>query len=139
MRCPQCESDLDATSQCAKCGGKFVVNAELDAMLASVDAKKDERRTMADWPVGTDPSERRCPVCAHEMSRIKVERVFVERCNDHGVWFDRFELDRVLSPNRDEHGFSPRRSSLPVEAVELGTLGTVVQLVYSQIRRTEPQ
>lgn len=108
-------------------------------MLGEIDGRKPDadRRTMADWPLGGDKSERLCPMCTQPMARIKVERVIVERCGEHGIWFDKFELDRVLSPNRDEHGVSPRRSSRPVEAVELGKFGAVVNLVFSQIRRTD--
>lgn len=140
MRCPQCTTELETgdRNQCPQCGGMFVGDQELNKMLATVDAKKNpnERRTTADWPVGEDVSERKCPVCDQAMHRMTMERVIVERCTPHGVWFDKNELQRVLAPNKDEVDHDGPRSV--ADTFELGSLGTVVGIVYSQIRRTKP-
>ena len=141
MRCPQCSVDLDETSrpECPQCGGTFARNDDLDRLLEVEDNRRapSARRTMADWAIGEEPSERQCPVCEQPMLRAQMERVLVERCVAHGVWFDRDELKRVLAPNVDEPDYAaaqrPHRG--PPAPFELGKLGTVVQLVYSQIRR----
>ncbi len=140
MRCPQCSVALDETSrpQCPQCGGTFASNTELDEMLNVEDNRREARarRTMADWALGDDLSERQCPACDKPMFRATMERVLVERCADHGVWFDRDELQRVLAPNVDEPDYAAAQGRRgPADPFELGKLGTVVQLVYSQIRR----
>jgi Zn-finger nucleic acid-binding protein len=48
---------------------------------------------------GGGPFYRRCPVCSTAMTRINFERtsgILIDRCRDHGVWFDATELDAVL-------------------------------------------
>jgi Zn-finger nucleic acid-binding protein len=145
MRCPQCSVDLDETSrpQCPQCDGTFATNADLEQMLDVEDNRREPsaRRTMAAWPIGDEHSERHCPVCEKPMFRTTMERVIVERCADHGVWFDQSELQRVLAPNVDEPDYAAAQGPRggPADPFELGKLGTVVQLVYSQIRRPNQQ
>jgi Zn-finger nucleic acid-binding protein len=48
---------------------------------------------------GVGPLYRKCPVCASVMNRVNFGRrsgVIVDRCRDHGTWFDAAELDAVL-------------------------------------------
>ena len=45
------------------------------------------------------PFYRPCPSCATAMTRVNFERVsgiLIDRCGDHGIWFDATELDAVL-------------------------------------------
>lgn len=42
---------------------------------------------------------RRCPACTTPMTRINFDRVsgiLLDRCGDHGIWFDASELESVL-------------------------------------------
>jgi Zn-finger nucleic acid-binding protein/ribosomal protein L40E len=42
---------------------------------------------------------RRCPACTTPMTRINFDRVsgiLLDRCHDHGIWFDATELESVL-------------------------------------------
>lgn len=77
----------------------FVTEHELNTMLATSDG--DDHRTLDDWPFA-EPTQRLCPLCSHAMLRVHMERVPVERCKDHGVWFDAGELQQMLSPERDD-------------------------------------
>ncbi len=46
------------------------------------------------------PMYRKCPICASMMARRNFGRrsgVIVDRCNDHGLWFDAAELERILA------------------------------------------
>jgi len=48
---------------------------------------------------GGGPFYRPCPACGTPMTRINFDRVsgvLLDRCRDHGLWFDATELDAVL-------------------------------------------
>jgi Zn-finger nucleic acid-binding protein len=45
-------------------------------------------------------SERHCPVCDETMDEPLVFDVPIDRCEEHGMWFDKAELDRVLERSR---------------------------------------
>jgi Zn-finger nucleic acid-binding protein/ribosomal protein L40E len=50
-------------------------------------------------PPSAGPFYRPCPSCETPMTRINFERVsgiLLDRCRDHGIWFDSTELDAVL-------------------------------------------
>lgn len=50
-------------------------------------------------PPSAGPFYRPCPACRTPMTRINFERVsgiLIDRCRDHGIWFDATELDAVL-------------------------------------------
>jgi Zn-finger nucleic acid-binding protein len=62
-------------------------------------ALRDEVKARARTPQGSGPAYRPCPACQKRMNRINFERVsgiLVDRCRDHGIWFDAAELDAVL-------------------------------------------
>jgi Zn-finger nucleic acid-binding protein len=45
------------------------------------------------------PAYRPCPTCKKRMNRLNFERVsgiIIDRCRDHGIWFDASELDAAL-------------------------------------------
>lgn len=106
--CPACATALEAAGTrmtCSKCRGVLVPAAELDDMLHSMspdDARGlDERLT-----AGTE-APRPCPRCAVPMDAVVLERVPVDRCQAHGIWFDGKELERVLE--RDGVHFADRQ------------------------------
>lgn len=48
---------------------------------------------------GTGPVYRPCPVCSKRMNRVNFGRrsgVLIDRCREHGVWFDACELEQVI-------------------------------------------
>ena len=45
---------------------------------------------------GTVIGKRECPVCALAMSVEASDGVTIDRCADHGIWFDGGELAAVL-------------------------------------------
>lgn len=54
----------------------------------------DAPRALAGDDVG--PSDRTCPACGAAMRRVAAYGAVLDSCADHGVWFDRSELERVL-------------------------------------------
>jgi len=109
MNCPRCAVPLTAQQAerllmhcCFQCGGLFldgvtskrVVDA-LDplAIEASNHAAKNARATVATDAIAP------CPACSKPLDRMPIPAasVTVDVCREHGVWFDRDELHRVVS------------------------------------------
>jgi len=62
-------------------------------------ALRAEVTSRAKTPQGPGPAYRPCPACRKRMNRINFERVsgiLLDRCRDHGIWFDAAELDAVM-------------------------------------------
>ena len=95
-RCPRCTIELvDAGSarSCTQCQGMWVAEGVL--------------RDMAnDMPIPPEPVDLRwhddprkqlaCPSCTNAMDPVLLNRVPIDRCGEHGVWFDAGELAAVL-------------------------------------------
>lgn len=47
-------------------------------------------------PLPAQGPARLCPVCEQRMSSVTLERIPLDRCDKHGIWFDPEELQRVL-------------------------------------------
>lgn len=56
-----------------------------------------ERLPRAPVFTGGGYSERHCPVCDETMDEPLLFDVPIDRCPGHGMWFDKAELDLVLS------------------------------------------
>ncbi|HEY5921426.1 MAG TPA: zf-TFIIB domain-containing protein [Kofleriaceae bacterium] len=142
MQCPKCGVALTGSQNqmaCQTCGGMFVTEALLDEMLRTVDGSIDptERRTLADWPDG-DAGPRLCPHCQAPMLQLVIERIPVERCKTHGVWFDGQELERVLSPHVTAESFTAREEirRFFADHLEFGSLTALIEAIRRLIRRT---
>ena len=95
-RCPRRQTELvDAGSArgCTACEGMWVTEAVLREMAVemkvpptpvALDFELDSRKPIA------------CPSCAAAMVAVRLNRVAIDRCDGHGVWFDRGELAAVL-------------------------------------------
>lgn len=67
--------------------------------VADPAALRTEANTRARPPQSGGPAYRPCPMCRKRMNRVNFERVsgiLLDRCRDHGFWFDATELDAVL-------------------------------------------
>jgi Zn-finger nucleic acid-binding protein/ribosomal protein S27AE len=95
LPCPVCggaalELALDRWT-CAGCGGAFVENAALVVMVGEMIRGPWEMPP----PHGAD-GKRACPVCTLAMQVEWFEDVEIDRCAEHGVWFDPTELGDAL-------------------------------------------
>lgn len=111
LSCPECRAELAALevggtrlAECGACSGLWLGNGCLEALLA------DRERQAAVLafrppppPEGVAPVERvryrPCAACGVLMNRANFQRisgVIVDACRDHGTWFDRDELRRVV-------------------------------------------
>lgn len=83
---------------CMRCGAlwlDFVSTGKvMSSMHAGVLEQSDRASRSAQGPVDTAPANLPCPVCHQPMKRMHVggTTVEVDRCDDHGTFFDRDEL-----------------------------------------------
>jgi Zn-finger nucleic acid-binding protein len=89
MNCIDCGAPMK-TNRCA-CGGAWLSEAKI------VEMAQDMKGTMVALPwVARKGDPRACPVCAKGMLTVSLVKVALDRCADHGVWFDADELQTVL-------------------------------------------
>jgi Zn-finger nucleic acid-binding protein len=74
---------------CEQCRGVLVSAVEVEAMIADLQY---ESFTL---PAG-QPGTRTCPRCTATMTVLALFDIEVDRCEQHGVWFDGKELAMVL-------------------------------------------
>jgi Zn-finger nucleic acid-binding protein len=110
LACPGCgdgthlqaipAGEVGSVKECPKCAGQFVDHDTLRALFAEriaagvKSARPPQNNTLG--PVRYLP----CPTCGVRMNRKNFgERsgVIVDVCRQHGIWFDRGELPRVLA------------------------------------------
>jgi Zn-finger nucleic acid-binding protein len=111
LKCPECRQPLvKATvggvdlSQCHRCGGLWLTRE----LFEGVAADREERGAVlgalpgdqAKGPIALEAVHYRpCPQCARMMNRTnygRISGVILDTCKDHGLWFDKDELRRVL-------------------------------------------
>jgi Zn-finger nucleic acid-binding protein len=109
LACPVCEGELHLNIDrwtCGHCAGTFVENFAIEAMVSEMKSTP--------WQLGAASGERgalACPVCADAMHVESLERVMIDRCGEHGVWFDPLALGAAL---HHASGVHERRSSSAV-------------------------
>lgn len=98
VQCLRCGAGLEATASrwaCAQCGGALVHAKDLSETLAGI-TPHDSRSLDGRMRPATSPL-RRCPCCASAMTAYLLHDILVDRCSEHGVWFDPGELEQVLT------------------------------------------
>ncbi|HSU15497.1 zf-TFIIB domain-containing protein [Longimicrobium sp.] len=113
LACPRCAGELKPVQlgssrvrECAGCAGLWVDNQTFLSIcvdrerLADVGPERPAAGTSsAAGGIDTRVKYLRCPVCRSMMDRInfaRVSGVVVDVCADHGTWFDRNELHRIV-------------------------------------------
>lgn len=104
LTCPVDNSELRFYGDryaCDHCAGTFVLDAAFEAMVMDI--------SKSPWdlppPTGAQGS-RGCPVCRTAMLTEDIEQVPLDRCPQHGLWFDAVELRVTLE--RASGQFEPR-------------------------------
>lgn len=98
-RCPRCGIPLKVTgidwvSSCARCGGLFAARivGPLGERVVAVAEAASQGATMR---AGT-AARVSCPVCMKVTTRESFRSIDVDRCGDHGIWFDRDEVLHLM-------------------------------------------
>lgn len=115
--CPRCERPLETTligeaflDECPSCHGLWVDAASFEKITTSREHQAvvltlgdaTPRAAEAEAPGGVRYIP--CPSCARLMNRLNFAHcsgVIVDLCKEHGVWFDRDELRRIVEFIRD--------------------------------------
>jgi len=111
LKCPECKEALMKAvvgsvelSQCHRCGGVWLSRELFERMAAD----REDRGTVLGALPGNQAKGavtpetvhyRPCPACGRMMNRTnygQISGVILDTCKEHGLWFDKNELRRVL-------------------------------------------
>ncbi len=108
MNCPRCQRPLSTHQAprftmfaCTGCGGMWLDGAASRTVVAAVDPvamqAADSVARAAEQAVDVN-AQAACPQCRNAMERMPIPaaNVVVDTCREHGVWFDRNELQQVV-------------------------------------------
>ena len=122
-RCPSCadralspQPDHPTRLRCDGCKGMLVPTAELEDMIGQL---VQEPWSLADHARAEGEPGRTCPRCVAKMQPLRVFSIALDRCTEHGVWFDSQELAMVLEA---ASGVDPRLIEEGPQYAEMGTL-----------------
>lgn len=96
LRCPGCGTKLTQagrTDRCPSCDGAWIHEDALVGMLQ----ERASALVVLPWQPRPKDNERPCAVCRHPMQTVNLGSVALDRCADHGVWFDSDELAALLA------------------------------------------
>jgi Zn-finger nucleic acid-binding protein len=80
--------------RCQKCKGLWLGHGEVAKILEDAGAEQSSPLSMY-----TDQIEKSalvCPHCGEGLDRHLVDKVELDACAGHGLWFDRDELGKIL-------------------------------------------
>ena len=83
--------------KCEQCAGIWMEESAFQSLMEQTQPGKDHSPL-----VHNDGSERRpCPICTEKMDIAWILFLQLDRCEEHGIWFDTDELERAI---RDDVG-----------------------------------
>lgn len=91
LSCPTCRTPLESagrTESCPTCDGAWIHEEVLVGMLQESTSALVE----LPWTARTPDRERGCAACGKPMQSVALASVALDRCAEHGVWFDKAEL-----------------------------------------------
>ena len=86
---------------CATCGGVMLGADELIEALSAMNS--DELAAIDDLVRPAVVTQRPCPRCRALMDGASIGAVVIDRCAEHGIWFDGKELAAVLEASGEAH------------------------------------
>lgn len=104
--CPRCRVQLvvgAAAPTCARCGGQWLDERRVVDKLTQMRADLEPVKLVIVRRGGRDPFVGRgpCPTCTQPLVAALFNDVAVDRCAEHGMWFDAGELARALLRSAD--------------------------------------
>jgi len=100
LRCPDCQLSLRSMeergtifSRCPKCQGLWFESAAFWSLFREAQPDVEQTELM----IHNDGTPRRpCPECGQDMDIGWINLLQLDQCEQHGIWFDRGELERAL-------------------------------------------
>lgn len=108
MECPVCKNpmvilELDKVEidYCPACKGIWLDGGELELLA-------ENTRGAISFESADNVKEKKykCPICNRKMNKVEFEKsgIIIDRCkNGHGLWFDKGELNSLLSIKELNH------------------------------------
>lgn len=100
LTCPSCRAAALATAgrteRCVQCDGAWIHEDVLVGMLQETASALVSLPWEPREAVEARERDRPCAVCAKPMQAVSLGHVALDRCAEHGVWFDAKELAAVL-------------------------------------------
>jgi Zn-finger nucleic acid-binding protein len=132
--CPTCHAQLVTYGSrlvCESCHGALVTNAELEQLLNEM-SPDDERPLARRLFPGKGPT-RACPRCATNMATNELFGVTIDRCDEHGIWFDPSELQRILQANGDLYANRRVSTTGPMFLTLGGMFGEAMRALFGPL------
>jgi len=99
------ELDQVEIDYCYSCGGIWLDAGELELLLEDSPVRDELLESFEIVPQAKE-KPRKCPQCRKRMEKVKVGKageVLIDQCrNKHGIWFDKGELEAVISSCGEE-------------------------------------
>lgn len=124
LHCPGCGEVLDTagrTDRCPACDGAWVHEDALVGMLQ----ERTSTLVFLPWQPRPKDHERTCAVCKQPMQTVNLGTVALDRCAQHGVWFDADELAALL---KEAKQFKPEYKKDEPEPEHSGLLHSLSKL-----------
>lgn len=106
MICPVCNESMIVLAlnkveidYCTNCSGIWLDKGELE-LLYSLDESKDELKNLFTENKSVKEKSYKCPICGKRMRKIQFNNseLVIDKCPyNHGLWFDKGELEQVLT------------------------------------------
>jgi Zn-finger nucleic acid-binding protein len=94
LRCPRCPSSTlgeGPLHTCPRCEGVWIAEESLEEHVGKVPPPGTYSCELSKARFGL-----RCAVCRVPMLPINLVREPIDRCKEHGIWFDKHELRAVI-------------------------------------------
>lgn len=121
--CPVCRISLSQagfTERCPQCTGAWIHE---DALVGMMQERTSAPMESLPWQPRELDQERACAVCQKPMQAVSLGTVALDRCADHGVWFDPEELASVMKQAKQL-----KTEPKPTDDDHRGILGSIAKL-----------
>lgn len=105
--CPRCAAGLDEKGTrlvCTRCEGSLVPEHDVSVLIADIETVNlGEPTAPTDIPLEPQLAASKselvltCPRCMTQMTKHSLHGLTVDRCLQHGIWFDGEELQAALA------------------------------------------
>ena len=100
LTCPTCNVPLAIagyTERCETCDGAWIHEDVLVGMLQETTSTM----VFLPWHPRPKDQERACAVCRAPMAPVSLGDVALDRCAEHGIWFDAHELASLIKQAKE--------------------------------------